>query len=65
MSFGANLKRIRTAKNWSQKKLSNVSGIPQCDISKYENDVSTPSVYVAFDIALALGVTVEELVKVA
>lgn len=65
MSFGENLKRIRTAKRWSQSKLANASGIDKKNISKYENGMRIPSVYTAYDIAKALGVTLEELVGVA
>lgn len=65
MSFGSNLKRIRKEKNWSQNKLANKSGVTRDLISKYENDRCTPTVYVAYDIAVALGVPLEELVKVA
>lgn len=65
MSFGSNLKKIRTEKNWSQNKLANKSGVSRELISMYENDKCTPTVYVAYDIAVALGVSLEELVKVA
>lgn len=65
MSFGENLKRIRTEKNWSQKQLANASGVQKGLISKYENNAATPSVYVAYSIAKALGVSIESLVEVA
>lgn len=65
MSFGSNLKRIRKEKNWSQTKLSKASGVSQQLIGMYENDKRTPNVYVAYDIAVALGVSLEELVAVA
>lgn len=62
MSFGENLKRIRVSKNWSQNKLASKSGVSQPLIDMYEKDKRTPSVYTAYDIAVALGVTVDELV---
>ena len=65
MSFGSNLKKIRTEKNWSQTKLSKASGVSQPLIAMYEKDERTPNVYDAYDIAIALGVSLEELVKVA
>lgn len=65
MSFGENLKRIRTEKKWSQTKLANTSGVAKSLISKYEKNTATPSVYIAYDIATALEVSLEELVGVA
>ena len=64
MSFGENLKRIRAEKNWSQTQLANASGVARGLISKYENNITTPSVYTAYDIAIALEVSLEELVGV-
>lgn len=65
MSFGENLKKIRKEKKWSQMQLANVSGVDRALISKYENNTATPSVYTAYDIAKALGVSLENLVGVA
>lgn len=42
MSIGDNIKSLRTQNNWTQKELSERSGIAQAMISEYEKNLKTP-----------------------
>lgn len=56
-----NLKRIRTARGWSQAKLAEAAGVKQATISRIESGTNNPSLSVADQIAEALGVSTVEL----
>ena len=47
--------KARAHKNWSQKELSDASGIDQSDISKIERGVANPSVSTLKRLAEAMG----------
>lgn len=60
-----NLKEVRKAKGLTQLQLSEVSGVNRVSIAKYESGKSTPSLQTAERLAMALGVTIDELTKKA
>ena len=60
-----NLREVRKAKGLTQLQLSEVSGVNRVSIAKYESGKSTPSLQTAERLAMALGVTIDELTKKA
>jgi transcriptional regulator with XRE-family HTH domain len=58
-----NLAVFRKAKRWSQKQLSTQSGVSQTYISELEADKKQPTIPVAQKLALALGISLAELLK--
>lgn len=40
---GADLRRLRCAANLTQLELSEITGIPRCKLSRYENNALNPS----------------------
>lgn len=61
MTLGEKIKLIRMKKKLSQQDLSQVAGIHQKNISKYEKDLVIPSAVVLKNIADALEVTTDYL----
>lgn len=61
--FGECIKRIMTHKGMTQKELADKVGITQSAMSRYINDKRIPFIDVAFKIAAALGVSIDELVN--
>lgn len=61
--LGANVRRIRERKGWSQDALSEVSGLHRTYISGIERGVRNPTVAIVQRLAAALQVPIEELVK--
>lgn len=56
------LQELRWEKNWSQLQLSRISGVPQPDIHKIENNpLSNPGVYTAIRLSRALSVSIEDI----
>lgn len=62
-AFGENLKRIRKDKGMTQKQLSDKIRISVPNISRWENNESYPQVIWVYEVANALGVNPEELIK--
>lgn len=62
VSFGDNLKRIRITKNISQGDLAKMVNMHATHISRYERNVTTPSIEGLKKIANALEISVDELV---
>ena len=58
-SMGQRIRRARKDKKWSQKTLSEVSGVHIQAISKYERDLCVPSILSAQYIAESLGVSLD------
>lgn len=58
-----NIKRLRKSKGWSQAKLADESGLAPSTIGTLETRTKRPDVIVLNDVAQALGVTVDELLK--
>ena len=61
MNFGEQLKKIRTAKGFTQESLADKIGVQKQTISRYENSDREPNVRNAKRIADALGVTLADL----
>ena len=61
MTSGQQLLEFRNRKNYTQAKLSDLSGVPQTTISGIENTNKTPGLRTAIKLASALGIHVEEL----
>lgn len=60
-NFSANLKRIRTDKGLTQKKLAELSGLTIRAIGHYETDVKNPPADCLIALASALNLSVDEL----
>src|SRR6185312_16355319 len=55
---------LRQGKGWSQAKLAEESGVPKAYISDLENgEAGKPNIQYAYSIAVALGVTLDDLLN--
>ena len=61
-AFGAELRRLRTKKGWSQMKLAMVAGLHLNALGNLERGERTPSLHTVFALSRALGVSAAELV---
>lgn len=61
-SFGEHLKELRSEKNISQSDLSNIIGMHSTHISRYERDLTQPTLEVIKKIAEALSVSTDALI---
>lgn len=61
MNVGENIKRIRVAKNLSQKQVIAVANLDAAQYSRIENGKTDPSATTLERIAKALGVTLSQL----
>jgi len=59
--FGANVRRFREARGWSQDKLSEISGPHRTYISGIERGVRNPTIKIVHEITEALEITVGQL----
>lgn len=62
MTFGERLTAARKAKGLTQTDVGEMVGQKGGIISRYENDINTPSIEVAAKLASKLGVTLDYLV---
>ena len=62
IKFGDNLKRIRSEKNISQGDLAGMIGMHATHISRYERNISLPSIEVLKKMSEKLGVTADLLI---
>lgn len=62
MSFGDNLKKIRAEKEISQGELAKMIAVHATHISRYERNLTSPTIDVAKKIADALEVTTDALI---
>jgi transcriptional regulator with XRE-family HTH domain len=60
--FGNRLKKLRTDRNMSQEELANVFNILKSSVSMYENNVRTPSLELAKDMAKYFNVSIDYMV---
>ena len=60
-TFGQRLQRLRKEKGLTQEELANEIGISPQAVSKWENDISTPDIFILSQLADILGVSVDEL----
>lgn len=59
--IGENIKRLLYENNYTQKELALRAGCRQASISSYINNKQRPGIKTLKNLAIALGVTVEEL----
>src|SRR5690554_4458987 len=60
--FGTNLKHFRTQKGFSQEVFAGKIGVHVTNLSKYERNISVPSLEIAEKMADALEMSLDELV---
>jgi transcriptional regulator with XRE-family HTH domain len=61
VSIGTKLKALRLQAGLTQVQLAQACGVQQSVLTRYENDLKTPSAPRLAAVARALGVTVEEI----
>jgi transcriptional regulator with XRE-family HTH domain len=61
-TLGANLKRLRTAKGWSQEEYAFEAGIHRTYISDIERGARNPTIEVLVKLAAPFGVEPAELI---
>lgn len=61
-SFGEHLKQLRSEKNISQSELAELIGMHATHISRYERDLTQPTLEVIKKTANALGVSTDALI---
>lgn len=59
--FGANVRRFREARGWSQDQLSEVSGLHRTYISGIERGIRNPTLKIVHEVAAALGIKISQL----
>lgn len=62
LRFGQNLEFLRKEHGWSQENIAGETGVSQSSISAYEHSTKNPSLEKASKIALALDVSLGEMV---
>jgi len=62
-TLGANVKRLRRAKDLSQEELAFQAEIDRTYVSQIERAVINPSLFVLHRLGIALGVQVQELLE--
>ncbi|MFR1672950.1 MAG: helix-turn-helix domain-containing protein [Candidatus Gastranaerophilaceae bacterium] len=62
-TLSINIKAERVRKKLTQSQLAQLTNVSERSISQIEQSKQTPSALVIFDIAKALGITVDELYK--
>ena len=63
MNFGTNVKKGRKKAKMTQAELASAASATPSMINQIEKGIKNPSVLVGFEIAKALGTTVDELCK--
>ena len=61
MTIGANIKRLRSAKNITQEQLSVVMNVTCAAVSKWERGETYPDITMLQPLAYYFGVTLDEL----
>lgn len=61
-NFGDNLKRFRVEKNFSQQELADAIGMHSTHLSRYERNLTAPSIEVVKKIAEVLGISIDTLI---
>ena len=62
MAFSKRVAQLRKHKNWTQQALAEQVGVKVLQIRRYENGSSQPTLEVIKNMAVALGVTTDELI---
>ena len=61
--FGDNIKRLMKENGYTQKELAIRAGCTESAISRYVRNERTPSIRVLKNLAIALGVTINDIVE--
>lgn len=61
MTIGESIRKYRKEKGWSQRKLSELSGVSHTQIANYETNRTKPTLETIVKIANALNVNIAEL----
>jgi len=61
-NFGDNLKMFRVEKNFSQQELADAIGMHSTHLSRYERNLTAPSIDVVKKIAEVLGISIDTLI---
>lgn len=61
--FGETIKRLMKYNGYTQKQLAMRSGCTESAISRYVRNERTPSIRILKNLAIALGVSVAEIVE--
>lgn len=61
--LGANLKRLRTAKGWSQEQYAFEAGIHRTYVSDIERGARNPTILILVKLAAPLGIDPAELIR--
>ena len=64
ISLGEKLKTLRKEKNISQEKLASFLDVSYQAVSKWENDITCPDIFLLPEIARFFDITVDELLQV-
>ena len=62
VNFGEHLKQLRSERGFSQEIFASKIGVHVTNLSKYERNISTPSLDVAERIAKAFNISIDQLV---
>ena len=63
--IGANIRELRAARGLTQQQLAKLAGLPRATWQHLESGAANPTVSVLHKVALALQVSVEELISTA
>lgn len=61
--LGETIKRLMKENGYTQRQLAMRSGCTDFSISKYIHNERTPTIRICKNLAIALGVTVDELIE--
>ncbi len=61
--LASNIRAERNRKNLSQADLADKIGVSESTISLIERSIQTPSIFIVVDIALVLGIDINDLLK--
>src|SRR5438128_9983554 len=61
--IAANIRELRTARALTQQKLAKLAGLPRATWQHLESGAANPTVSVLHKVALALQISVEELIS--
>ena len=61
--IGVNIRELRAARGLTQQKMATLSGLPRATWQHLESGAANPTVAVLHKVALALSVSVEELIS--
>jgi transcriptional regulator with XRE-family HTH domain len=60
--LGRNIRQLRTARGLTQQRMSSLSGLPRATWANLESGAANPTLQVLHRVALALQVSIEELI---